>query len=61
MAVNKSIIESVELENGGELSVYIVRDRASLGVQIKDIDFSVWLSTEELKKLSETITKALEQ
>lgn len=61
MAVNKSVIENVELENGGEVSVYVVRDRASLGVQIKDIDFSVWLSAEELKQVAEMINKALEQ
>lgn len=61
MAVNKSVLESVELENGGELSVYIVRDRASLGIESKDISISTWLSITELEKLAETIKKALEQ
>lgn len=61
MAVNKSIIESVELEDGGELSVYIVGEKASLGMEGKSISSSIWITKEELEKLATAINKALEQ
>lgn len=60
MAVNKTVLENVELSDG-EISVYIVKDKASLGVEVKSTSFSVWLTTDKLEQLANTIKKALEQ
>ncbi len=61
MSTHKSVIENVELQDGGELSVYIVGEKASLGIEGKTISSSVWITKEELKQLAEIINKALEQ
>lgn len=61
MGVNKSVIENVDLEDGGEISVYIVGEKASLGIEGKSISSSIWITKKELEQLAIVINKALEQ
>lgn len=62
MAVNKSIVESVDLDAGGSLSIYITTsNRVALTTTVNDSEFVTWVTEEDAQKFSEAITKAIEE
>ena len=58
--IHKSIVEMIELEKGNEFNIYINNGRCSIGVQGNGIDFSVFCTPEELKKIADKINESLE-
>jgi len=64
MAKNTSVIENVELEKGGELSIYTASNstnRVNIGVSVGDIETNIWISSEEAQELADKINKVLSE
>lgn len=64
MAKQSTVIESVELEKGGELSIYVAShnsNRVNIGFSIGEVEANVWISTEEAQQLADKINKALSE
>lgn len=64
MAKSTTVLENVELEKGGEISVYIASNssnRVNLGFSIGDVEANVWISSEEAQELADKINKALSE
>ena len=61
MAKNTSVSESVELENGGEVSVYIAGNRVALTFTKSDLEACIWLSKEEAQEYADKINQALSE
>lgn len=61
MAKNQTVSESMELETGVSLDTYINNNRASIGIEAKDISVNVWLTLEELQDFADMLNKVLEE
>lgn len=61
MAKNTSVSESVELESGGEVSVYIAGNRVALTFTKSDLEACIWLSKEEAQEYADKINQALSE
>lgn len=60
MAVNKSVLQELELESGSRVYVQI-NTKASISIESKELQYCVWLTIDELQALADTINKALEE
>lgn len=61
MAKNVNVMESLELENGGELQVYIAGKRVALTFTKSDLEACIWVSKEEAQEYADKINKALSE
>ena len=64
MAKQTSIIESVELESGGEVSINVASnrsDKVSIGFTAGDVDFSFWVTTENAQEIADKINQVLSE
>lgn len=64
MAKNSTVLETVELEKGGEITLYMAsnnKSRFNIGFQSGEIESQVWLSTEEAQELADKINKVLSE
>ena len=64
MAKNTTVLENIELEKGGEISIYMAsnnKDRFNIGFQSGEVEANVWISTVEAQELADKINKALSE
>ena len=64
MAKQSTVLENVELQKGGELSVYVTSNnssRVNIGFSIGEVEANVWISSEEAQELADKINKALSE
>jgi len=63
MAVNKSYLESLDLETGTQIFVQYGGSarKANLSIDGSEISTSLWLKTTELKALADIINKMLDE
>lgn len=64
MAKTSTVIESVELEKGGEISVYIASNssnKLNIGFTVGEVEANIWISSEEAQELADKINKALSE
>lgn len=64
MSKNNTVLESVELENGGEITLYMSSNnhaRFNIGFTVGEAESQIWISTEEAQDLADKINKVLSE
>lgn len=64
MAKNSTVLENIELEKGGEISLYMAsnsNNRFNIGFQSGEVETNIWISTEEAQDLADKINKVLSE
>lgn len=61
MAKSSTVSEQVELQDGGEVSIYISGNRVALTLNKNDLEAVIWITKEEAQQYADKINHALSE
>lgn len=62
MSVHKTILESVDLDNGGSISIYKANTpRIAITISYGHTEYCIWVTPEEAEALNVAVNKVLKE